>query len=798
MHSILPDFRVAWRQIGRHRSFSAIVVVTLGLGIGATTTFFTLLNGFLFRPLPYGDPDRLVAIHGVELTANRGEFRLTYGTFTELTQAVDVLESAVAYDTRAFNAGTAPAERVEGAAISGDLFSTLRVGMAIGRPFSATEHRNAGAVAILSHAFWTRHYASDPAVLGQTLLLDGAAHVIVGVAPPDFQFPGATQVWVPLDGVPAAANARRLGVAARLRPAVSIEQASTALQGVAAHLGADHRTSQADWQPAVVSLREAVLTDKHRNAAGAMLAAAALVLVVACANLAGLLLAHLAGRRHEIAVRSAVGARRAHIVRLLLTESCVLAAAGGALGVLVAQWGVDLFVGTLGKPKGAEWLEFPIDANVLLFAVTASLLTAVLFGVAPAVGATRVDLRGVLQEDAQGQPPPRGRRLRVALVAAQFAVSLGLVAGAFSIVASSIAAASMHPGFNRERLLWLRVTLGGARYDNPGHRLAFADAATERLQSLPGVSAVTTVSHLPLADRNLPHAQFALEGWTPQGQLPYASLRCVSSSYLQVLGLPLRQGRFFADSEARDLNASVVVINETMANKYWPTANAIGKRLRLIGPFGDAWVTIIGVVGDVTQRGPAAPPGDQVYLPLPHTRDLTLAVRAAGDPSALVEPARRAVAAIDPALPVSARTLEQTYAGYASDIRLQASVLGALGVVALALAALGIYAMMALFVAQQEREIAVRMALGSTKAAMLGLVLRRAAWIAALGLAAGVLFAISVTSGLSWVFYGLRAFDPRVMAATALSLAAVALFASLWPARRAMQIDPMSVLRRGA
>ena len=799
MHSALQDIRVALRQVGRHRGFSTIVVVTLALGIGATTTFFTLLNGFVFRPLPYTAPDRLVTIQGVEQNASRGEFRLAHHTFSELTRTTGVLESAVAYDTRQYNAAIAEnVQRIEGTAVSGDVFSTLGVPLATGRPFTAAEHRVGAPVVIVSHAFWTRHAASHPAILGQPLALDGTSHVIVGVAAPYFDFPGGAQVWLPLAPPAHTGTARRVGVAARLRDGVSIEQASAALQGAAAHFGPEHRASNADWRPAVVPLREALLTDKHRNAVGVLFAAAALVLVVACANLAGLLMAHVAGRRHEIAIRSAVGARRSRIVRLLLTESLVLAAAGGALGILAAQWGIDLFLGTLGKPKGLEWLEFPIDARVVLFALIASVVTAVMFGLAPALGATRVDLRRVLQDDAQGQATPGGRRLRVALVAAQIAVSVGLIAGASSIVTSSLAAQSIDPGFNRERLLWLRVTLAGPSYDNAAQRLAFVDAASQRLGSLPGVSAVTAVSHLPLVDRQLPHALFMLEGWTPDGHLPYAPVRFASSNYLQVLGLRLRRGRFFVDSETRDPNVPpVAVINETMANRNWAGGEAVGRRLRVVSAAtGDVWLTVIGVVGDVAQRGVLSPPENQIYLPLPHTRDLTLAVRATHNPAALIEPARRALASIDPSLPVTAGTMDQTYAWHASDRLMQASVVGALGTVALALAALGIYAVMALFVTQQQREIAVRMALGATRGATLRLVLLRGARVVAFGLGGGLLFALCVTTGLSWIFYGVRPFDPAVILATTLLLALVGLFASWWPARRAMRVDPMTVLQR--
>ncbi len=790
MNTIPSDLSSALRQIGRHRAFSAIVIVTLALGIGASTTFFSILNALVFRPLTFADPDRLVAVRTFERHAGTSS-ETSYESVLDLARNAPVLRSSIAYVSRDVNAAPADgAERSVSTEISGDLFGLLGISFSIGRPFVPEEHRLHAAVAVISHAFRTRHYATDAVAVGRTLVLDGTPHEIVGVAPEDFRFPSDTDIWVPMD-----VERRSMNVVARLQDGVTLAQANAALAGasVASSLtGASSSPLGTD----VVSLRASMIPSKHRDMITAMLLATLLILLIACANLAGLLSAHLGTRRQEIAVRSALGARRSRIVTLLLIESAVLALAGGAFGTLVAQWGIDLFGATLGKPQGQDWLNFAIDGRVLLFAFGVSLATALLFALLPAIGATRVDLRGVLQEDARAVgAAPRGRRLRAALVATQMAVSLGFIAAASSIVASSMAFNALGPGFDRDRLVVLHVTLAGRAYDSPATRMAFLDRVVASLGTLPGVSAVSATSHLPLADRDVPYSGIELEG-DPNGGRRFASLRFVAGNYPRTAGIPIRRGRSFSEAEAADPRTLLVLVNETMARRYWPDVDPLGKRVRLPdSPYEDAWLTIAGVVGDVSQRNPGDEPTNQVYLPLAHARDISFVVRATHDEAAIVMPAGRAISAIDGGLAVNARTMRDVYAWFVRDREMQGFVLGSLGFVALLLSALGVYAVMALLVSQERREFAIRLALGSSNEAVHRLVLGRGLLVSLAGIGGGLILASVMTSLLTVIFYGVRPFDLRILAGAAALLAATSLFASWWPARRATRLDPMAVLR---
>jgi putative ABC transport system permease protein len=794
MNTIASDFSYAFRQIARQRAFSAIVIATLALGIGATTTFFSILNAFVFRPLTFRNPDRLVALQTFERPRSASSAE-SYASVLDLARSTPVLRSAIGYASRDVNAtGAEGSERTVTTAMSGDLLGLLGASFSIGRPFLAEEHRSHAAVAVISHTFWTRHYAADSAVIGRTVLLDGAAHDIVGVAPEGFVFPDDTDVWVLLDerDAPPALN-----VVARLQDGVSIAQANGALAGAAVSVEPANGRPSSSLYVGVVGLREWMIPSKQRGVITVMLLATVFVLLIACANLAGLLAAHLGSRRQEIAVRTALGARRSRIVTLLLIESAVLALIGGAFGILVAQWGIDLFAGTLGKPQGQGWLNFAIDGRVLMFAFAASLATALLFGLLPAIGATRLDLRGVLLEDAHAVGVGRrGRRLRVILVATQMAVSLGFIAAASSIVLSSEAFETIDPGFDRVRLAVLHVTLAGTAYDSPATRMAFVDAATERIAALPGVAGVSATSHLPLADRVVPASRVEFEGADPNGTRRVASLRFVASSYAATVGLPIRRGRSFSVAEAADPRTPLLVINETMRRRYWPDADPLGQRVRLPdSPYGGTWLTIVGVVGDVSQRNPGDDPQNQIYLPLAHSRDISFVVRASHDAGSIVLPARRALAAVDGTLPVNARTYDDVRSWFVRDRTLQGFVLGSVGLVALLLAALGTYAVMTLLVSHERREFAIRIALGSSNQAIHRLVIGRSLRVAAAGILGGLILAGIMTSLLSSVFFGVRPFDPRIMMGAVLLLAATALFASWWPARRAMKVDPMTVLR---
>ena len=792
MRTIPSDLRSAIRQIGRHRAFSAIVIVTLALGIGASTTFFSILNALVYRPLAFPDPDHLVAVRTFERHGGAPS-SASYDSIVELAGNTPVLRSAVGYASRDINAaGADSAERAVSTQVSGDLFGLLGVSFSLGRPFTPEEYRSHAAVAVVSYTFWTRHYATDAVVAGRTLVLDGTVHEIVGVAPESFHFPADTNIWVPMG---AGTSQQSVGVVARLQDGVTVAHANAVLNG--ASVGPDPAVaSSLPLGASVIRLRDSMVSSKHRDMMTAMLLATFLILLIACANLAGLLAAHLGSRRQEIAVRAALGARRSRIVALLLIESSVLAVVGGAFGTLVAQWGIDLFGAALGKPEGQGWLNFAIDGRVLLFAFGVSLATALLFGLIPAIGATRVDLRGVLLEDARAVGAgPRGRRLRAALVGTQMAVSLGLIAAASSIVSSSMAFDGLGSGFDRERLVVLHVTLAGRAYDSPATRVAFVDRALARIGALPGVSTVSATSHLPLADRDVPYSAVQLEGSDARDRR-FASLRFVADSYLRTVGIPLRRGRSFSEAEAADPRTPLVLVNDTMARRYWPEADPIGKRLRLPdSPYEGAWLTVAGVVGDVAQRSPGDEPGNQIYLPLAHSRDISFVVRATHDDTAIVMPVRHAIAAIDSGLPVNARTMRDVYMWFVRDREMQGFVLASLGLVALLLSALGVYAVMALLVLQERREFAIRLALGSSNEALHRLVLGRSLRVASAGIGAGLLLASIMTSLLSVIFFGVHPFDPRVMAAAAALVAATALFASWWPARRATKVDPMAVLR---
>jgi putative ABC transport system permease protein len=794
MRSLFQDLRVAIRQLRKRPGFAVIVIVTLALSIGAVTTCFAVLNAVAFRPLPFADPDRLVDVHLADRRGG-GWSRLSQRSFAQLQDIRGVFSGVVAYDVRAVTvSGTGLAQRVQAAAVSGDLSALLGTPLQVGRPLAASD---AGTrVVVIGYDLWVDGLGSDPEAVGTTLLVDGHPHVVVGVARRGFSFPEDSRVWLPLE---TAAPDRQVDVVARLEPGVSKAQADAALETVLTALTAP-LSKPADGGRTVAatsSLRSRLIGTKQRDMALFVLTAAALVLLVACANLAGILTAYVGARRHEMALRAAIGAERLRLVRQLMTESGVLAACGGLIGLLLAQWGISVFAATMGKPQGADWIEFALDGRVVMFAAAASAFTALLFGLAPAIGGSRVDLRSVLQEDGRASGSgPRARRLRGFLVAGQVALSIALVAGSASIVTSSMRFDDIDVGFEREGILALRVALAGPAYDEPEQRFAFIDAALARLRSLPGVESATIASHLPLIDRNVPHAGFVLDGHDATSRPPFGSIRFVDAGYLAAMGIPVRRGRAFSAVEARALRDRPIIINDTMARRHWPDRDPIGTTLRLTGtPDVEGTYTVVGVAGDVTQRQLPADPENQMYLPLAPARELSLAVRAASDPVAVAARARDALQAVDRSLAISTNTMRAVHGWYVRDRRLQGIIIGILGSIAMLLAGLGVYGVMSLLVNERSREIAIRMALGSSASAVLRLVLARGLGLASAGIGVGVLLAGALTAFLSSIFLGVRAFDGSVLGLAAALLGAVAMLSSWWPARRAMRVEPMMTLK---
>jgi putative ABC transport system permease protein len=792
MTHAIQDFRFAARQLAHQPVFGFLFIVTLALGIGAATTCFSVLNAVALRPIPFPDPDELVAINMIGPHGS-GRAPLTLNGFRALTEIRGVFSGLAAYDPgMATMAARGTAERVAASEIAGDIFSVLGTPVQVGR---AIQDADAGSrVAVVGNEYAVRVFGSESDAVGKTILINGEAHVVIGVARPRFSFPEDSRVWLPLR---ASAPDRPVVVIARMQAGVSLAQADAAARAASTAIAFTPATAEkGDWTVGTVPLRAIMIGTKQRDMALFILVAAGLVLLIACANLAGLLTAHLGARKHEIAVRSAIGAGRSRIVQQLMTESVLLALAGGALGVLLAQWGVAVFAATLGKPRGADWIDITVDSRVLIFALVASLLTALLFGLAPAIRGSRADLRNGLQEDrGTAGAQPRAHRVRYLLVAGQVSLSIGLVSGAAAIVTSSLRFGNLDTGFNRDRLLVLRVALENRAYDHPEQRLAFVDAVLGRLRALPGVASATVTSHAPIADRDVPGARFILDG-TATPERAGASLRFIDAEYLSTMGIPVHAGRAFTVAEARDLHPRTAIINDTMARRYWPDREPVGARLRLVGgPDVTGWYTIVGVAGDVAQRQLPAAPENQVYLPLSPAREMTLVVRGASDPAQLAPSAREVIRVVDSSLAVDVKTMSAAYAFYVNDRRLQGLVLGTIGGIAILIAALGVYGVVSLMVSERRREIAIRTALGASRAAVMRLVLGRGLSLAAVGIGAGMILAMALTAFLSSIFLGVRAFDISVLGSTGVLLGSIALGASWWPARRAMRIDPIVALK---
>jgi predicted permease len=786
MSTVLHELRVAARQLAHRRGFALLVISTLALGIGATTTCFAVLNALAFRPLPFADPDRLIAVRPMDRRGS-AKSRLSLETFAALQQARGTFSGVAAYVTRdATVAGAGVPRQVRVTSVAGDVLSLLGVPLQRGRSLTAAD---AGTrVAVISDDLWTGGLGSTPDVVGATLVLDGDTYVVVGVAGRGFSFPADSRVWVPFGTTSRTAS---VDLVARLAPGASIAQSDAALAAALLSEGSD-------LVAVTIPLRAQMLGAKQREMATFVLGAAALVLLLACANLAGLLAAHIGARKYEMALRAAIGAGRTRLVRQLMTESAMLAVAGGTAGLILAQWGIDLFAATLGKPDGADWITFAIDVRVIAFALAASLVTALLFGLAPAFAGTQVDIRAVLQGDAESPAPgPRPRRTRSVLVAVQLSSSLALVAGAASIVTSSMRFGDLDPGFDRTGILSVRVALAGPAYAQPEQRLAFIDAAAKSLRSLSGVTSVAAASHLPLIDRDVPYTSFALDGAPSTERLPFGSVRFVDAGYVAAMHIPVRRGRAFTPAEARDLRDRAIMINDRMARRYWPDRNPIGTRLHLTGSVeSEGWYTVVGVVGEVSQRQLPASPENQMYLPLPPARAVSLMVRTVSDAATIAAQARDAVQRVDRSLAISTNTMSAAYEWYEADRRAQGLVIGTLGVIALLLAGLGVYGVMSIMVNARQREIAIRMALGSSAGDVCRLVLSRAMTLTTVGVTVGLLLACALTAFLSSIFLGVRAFDAPLLVAAVALLGAVALLSSWLPARRAMRVDPMVTLKR--
>jgi putative ABC transport system permease protein len=797
------DLRYALRQLLKSPAFSAVAILTLALGIGANTAIFSVTYAVLFRALPYKDPARIVAINKVESQFGLGG--LTAGAFLDFREQSESFEQLAAYDEDEFTlTGGGDAERVVCAGVSSALFPLLGVNPSLGRTFSPEEEQvGHDQVVVVSESFWKRRTGGDPGFVGKTITLNDKVYTVVGVMPARFQFPRKFEIWKPLALDPEEERHGKqftlIRLIGRLKPGVALERGEAELNTIALRRpseepGVPTNNSRIELRP----LHEQLVKDV-RLAIYVLLGAVAFVLLIACANVANLMLARAAVRRKEIAIRSALGAGRGRIVAQLLRESVLLSLLGGTLGLLLAVWGVDLLVASIPTQVAGSYYgitNIGINRSVLLFTLAISIGTGIFFGLAPALSSARLDLNEALKATAKTATARSG--LRGAFVISQLALTLVLLIGAGLMTRSFIRLVNVKLGFNPKNVLTMRVELPRSRYQKGEQRTRFFDQLLERVKSIPGIQSAGAISQVPLSGYSM-MGRFAIEGQPkPEpGKGKPMPIGIVTPDYFAAMQIPLVDGRFF-DARDADKMPEVAIVNEAMARRSWPGENPIGKKVGA-GCDGEALCrTVVGVVGDIRHEGLADAAQPEIYMPHPQFAlpNLSLVLRTAGDPLSVVSAVRAEVRALDKDQPVAlVQTLEEHISQSVLQPRLLMTLLSIFAGLALVLAAVGVYAMMSYSVSQRRGEIGIRIALGALKADILRLIVGQAIMLVAVSLTIGLAAALAATRLLRSLLYEVGIWDPLTFAAIVLLLSLVSLMAAWLPARRAAKISPMIALR---
>jgi predicted permease len=802
------DARFALRTLAKRPGFAAVVVATLGLGIGANTAIFSVINGVLLRPLPYEGGDQLVVIRQQAPLADIDSMPFSVKEIFDYRRQNQTLDAVVEYHTMPFILlGRGEPERVQTGVVSAEFFDVLKIQPWLGRTFLPGEDEpGAEPVLLLSYEYWQASHGGDPKVVGKSFEMNDRLHTVVGVLPPLPQFPNENDVYMATSSCPFRSseamrtnrNARMMSVFGKLKPQVSLAQAQTDLSTIASRLREEYRESYPDNQGYAVAstpLREE-LTEEARPTLLVLWATVGLVLMIACANVANLTLSRLLHRERELAVRAALGAGRGRLLRQLLTESTLLAMMGGALGLLFAAGTLDALTTFTSRftPRAAE---ISIDNSVLLFTLLVSLATGVIFGAIPAFTA-KPDVVSALNEGSgRATTGAGGHRVRNLLVVAQVAISLILLTGAGLMIRSFVKLQRVDGGFNAERVLTMLLDLNWSKYDDAEKLRNFHGSLLPRVQALPGVVSAAITRTFPLNEIGPLNRSLQIEG-SPieEGQLlPAVDMHTASPDYFQTVGIPLIKGRTFTETDHQDA-PPVAIINQSLARHYWKKEEPIGRRISVDG--GEPWMTIVGVLGDVKQYGLDSDVEDVIYLPLAQRpfRVTSLVVRTAAEPWSMGRQLTQAVYEVDPEQPVArVRTLEEVRSNSIAAPRLTTVLLGLFAGLALIITAAGISGVLALSVSQRTHEIGIRMAFGATRRDMLKMVLKQGVSLVLIGLALGVGGACVLAHLISGLLFGIEPTDPVTFVAVSLVLVAVAIVASLVPARRATSIDPMTALR---
>ncbi|HEY6249399.1 MAG TPA: ABC transporter permease [Candidatus Angelobacter sp.] len=812
MNLFVQNVRYGWRMLRKNPGFTLIALVTLALGIGANTALFSVIDAVLLRPLPFRDPSRLVAVGSVDPKDRTMGGEISYPAFLDWRSQSHSFEAMSVWDTSNFTyTYGSQAESVPGSVVSGNLFSLLGVTPVLGRTFTPEEDQpgNQQLPVVLSFEFWQSHFGGDRNILGRALTLDGQKYNVVGVMPARFQFPVQSErveLWTTiardLQGKQALASQRGVAylfVLARLKPGIEVAQAQSDLELIQERVNREHpnhRPKAVDMQ-----LESESITGAIRPALLILLGAVGFVLLIACANVANLLLARATAWQKELAVRSALGASRWMIVQQLLTESLLLAMMGGVLGLLIARWGVGALVGV--APEGtARMGEVGLDFRVLAFTFLIVLITGVLFGLAPAFQAFRSDLAHPMAESGRGTSSSlSGGRLRAALVVSQLTIAFVLLTGAGLLLRSFDRLRHVDPGFRSDHLLTFLLEVPSERHPRP-QRAMFVRQFLDSTRNLPGVKAASAIFGLPLNTDASVNTTLEIEGRpVPRGQEPRIAFRLIESRYFQTMGIRLLQGRSFTPEDEQG-ERPLAIVNQTLAQKLFPGEDPVGRHIKgniSFGENGEVMREIVGVVGDVKSNSIGGEADLEVYAPqtpIDFIGEMTIVVRTSTDPAAFVPTMRALVTSIDKETPLrDVKTMDEYVSASIATPRFEAVLLGIFAGLAFVLTAIGLYGVISYSVAQRTREMGIRVALGAQRANILNMVVRQGALLAAIGVGAGLTASLFATRLVRSQLYGIGVTDPVTFLVVPVLLLAVALLASYVPARRATKVDPIVVLR---
>lgn len=793
----IRDVRFSIRQLLKTPGFSVVAILTLALGIGASSAIFSVVNGVLLRPLPYPEPDALVRVH--EVVPQYGRFSVAPANFLDWRQQSKSFERIAAYSS---TSGTLTwddgPERVQGASVSWDLFDLLKVRPALGPGFEEKHDRPGGNnVLVLSHGLWLRRFGGDPNVIGRSINFSGTPATILGVMPEGFYFPSRTaEFWRPIAINPANAprGAHFIGVVARLKPGVSLDQSGAEMKGIAERLALQYPDNSANESAEVVGLLEQVV-GTIRPALITLLFAVGVVVLIVCANIANLLLVRASIREKEVAIRTALGAGRSRLVMQMLAESLVLSFTGGALGLLLAYLAIPA-IRTLSAGGIPRVADVAIDGTVLLFTLAASLLTGIIFGLVPAWQSSRAGASTALKEGGRSNVGGGGRWMRSVLLVGEVALSLVLLVGAALLLRSFTKLTSVDPGFDPEGVLAFQVSLPGASYGDDGKVQQYYDSLLQRLAAAPAVKSVAAVQSLPIRGSYVLSVEIKGKPVPKPGEEPSANYRAVTPGYFKTLGIPVLRGRTFTPQDSAT-SARVAMVDEAFVRKHYPGEDPLGRRIDIGNGTDDA--EIIGIVGSVNYTGLDALPSPTMYMPTSQDLFSTMWVMAKtdGDPNALSGTVRQAVRELDSRLPAYSLTpLSDVISESVAQQRFSMLLILLFGLVALFLSAVGLYGVVAYTVSLRTREIGLRMAIGAMPSDVMKMILGGGMKLAALGVVLGVVAALALSQLVEAMLFEVEPSDPASFAATAVLLLAVAALACYIPARRAMRVDPMVTLQQ--